>query len=100
MIAYWKRVAGEPRAEKEKLEEISPVNEAENFTAPVLLIHGKDDTVVDFTQGRIMERALERAGKDVTFVELKDEDHWLSQGETRIETLKAMSDFVDQYIGE
>lgn len=100
VIDYWKRVAGDPRAEKEKLEEISPVNAAENFTAPVLLIHGKDDTVVDFTQSRIMERALERAGKDVTFVELKDEDHWLSQGETRIETLKAMSDFVDKHIGE
>ena len=78
---------------------ISPVNAADRFQAPVLLIHGRDDTVVDIRQSRVMEEALRKAGKEVTLVELKGEDHWLSQGETRIEALKAAADFVDRHIG-
>ena len=99
-VDYWQELIGDPRAEKDKLEAISPVNAADKFTAPVLLIHGKKDTVVPIEQSEVMERALKKANKDVTFVELKTEDHWLSYGETRLETLKAMSSFVDQHIGD
>tara|TARA_R110000787_G_scaffold36827_3_gene93778 strand:- start:894 stop:1058 length:165 start_codon:yes stop_codon:yes gene_type:complete len=50
-------------------------------------------------QSRVMQKALKRARKDVTFIELKGEDHWLSDGDTRIETLRAMADFVEANIG-
>ena len=46
-----------------------------------------------------MERALEKAGKDVTFLELEGEDHWMSDGDTRIDALSAMATFIDQHIG-
>ena len=32
-------------------------------------------------------------------VELEDEDHWLSEGDTRIAALEKMAVFVDRYIG-
>ncbi|KCZ55367.1 hypothetical protein HY29_12590 [Hyphomonas beringensis] len=98
-IAYWTKFIGGKDGQVD-MASVSPVNSAGNFKAPVLLIHGKHDTVVDIEQSHAMEKALRKAGKDVTLIELDGEDHWLSQGETRIETLKAMSDFVDQNIGE
>lgn len=99
-IDYWKELIGDPRTEREKPDEISPAKAAAYCKAPVLLIHGKDDTVVPIRQSRIMEDALKHAGKEVTLVELKGEDHWLSDGETRIETLRAMAGIVDRHIGE
>jgi acetyl esterase/lipase len=98
-VDYWKDFIGDPKAQKVELEAISPANSAETFKAPVLLIHGKDDTVVPINQSYVMQSALKKAGKDVTFIELKGEDHWLSDGDTRIETLRAMSDFVEANIG-
>ena len=99
-VAYWKELIGDPRAEKEKLAEISPVNAAGRFKAPVMLIHGDDDTVVPYEQSEMMRDALEAKGKDVTMVTLESEDHWLSDGDTRTKTLRAMSDFVDAHIGQ
>jgi dipeptidyl aminopeptidase/acylaminoacyl peptidase len=52
-------------------------------TAPVLLIHGKDDTVVPYEQSDVMADALKHAGKTVELVTLKHEDHWLSRSATR-----------------
>ena len=98
-LDYWQENMGDLEEEREKLNAISPARVPENFKAPVLLIHGKDDTVVPIRQSEIMDRALEQAGKDVTFLKLDGQDHWLSDGETRIETLRAMATFVDQHIG-
>ena len=43
-------------------------------------------------------KALHRAGKDVTFVQPKGEDHWLTQEETRIEILRAAAEFIAQHL--
>lgn len=99
VLDYWKDVMNGTEEEDGKLDRISPVRSAATFTAPVLLIHGRDDTVVPIGQSRSMESALKRAGKDVSLVELKGEDHWLSDGDTRIMTLRAVGDFVDRHIG-
>jgi dipeptidyl aminopeptidase/acylaminoacyl peptidase len=78
------------------LRDISPVRLATRADAPVLLIHGTDDTVVPIGQSREMAAALKRANKPVEFVELKGEDHWLSQNATRKAMLSAALRFVEQ----
>jgi dipeptidyl aminopeptidase/acylaminoacyl peptidase len=77
------------------LDEISPAKHADKITMPILLIHGLDDTVVPYDQSRTMAAALSRAGRPATLVTLKDEDHWLSHSETRLEMLKAMVQFLE-----
>jgi dipeptidyl aminopeptidase/acylaminoacyl peptidase len=62
----------------------------------MLLIHGRDDTVVPFEQSEVMFNALKRAGKPVQMVTLKHEDHWLSRSETRLQMLQACVDFLRQ----
>lgn len=77
-----------------ELRAISPANFAEQADAPILLIHGKDDTVVLYNQSTTMAAALKRAGKPYEFVALDGEDHWLSNGETRLKMLQAAVGFV------
>ena len=96
-LAYWEQSIAAGEANDDRLDEVSPVQFAEAFQAPVLLIHGKDDTVVPIRQSERMDRALRRAGKQVEFIKLDGEDHWLSTGETRIATLRAMDEFVRRH---
>ena len=65
------------------LAAISPAKLADQADIPVLLIHGKDDTVVRYDQSQTMADALKKAGKPYQFVTLDGEDHWLSRGATR-----------------
>jgi dipeptidyl aminopeptidase/acylaminoacyl peptidase len=65
-------------------------------TIPILLIHGKDDTVVPYVQSQIMADALRKAGKPVEFVTLSHEDHWLSHGDTRLQTLRSVVAFLEK----
>ena len=85
-------------ARKEQLRAISPVRFADNVTAPVLLLHGDDDTVVPIEQSTAMHRALKRADKQVELVKLKGEDHSLSVAETRLQTLREMDRFIREHI--
>ncbi|RIJ15596.1 S9 family peptidase [Henriciella mobilis] len=97
-VTYWERIMADGDARREKLRSISPSEFADSFKAPVLLIHGIDDTVVEYDQSRIMKRALDRAGKDVDLVKLKGGDHWLSDSETRLATLQALDAFVSEHL--
>ena len=45
-----------------------------------------------------MHSALKRAGKQTTLVALDGEDHWLSRGETRVETLQVIADFIASHL--
>jgi dipeptidyl aminopeptidase/acylaminoacyl peptidase len=77
--------------------QISPLKLAAGADAPILLVHGKDDTVVPFDQSTAMQRALAAAHKPVEFVVLPGEDHWLSREATRSLMLKSAVAFVEKY---
>jgi dipeptidyl aminopeptidase/acylaminoacyl peptidase len=91
---YWDRFMGAADPSDPALAAISPIEHIANVSVPVLLIHGRDDTVVPYEQSDVMENALKRAGKSVTLVTLKHEDHWLSHSETRLQMLQATVDFL------
>jgi dipeptidyl aminopeptidase/acylaminoacyl peptidase len=91
---YWDRFMGTADQDDPALIAISPIEHVAAVTVPVLLIHGRDDTVVPFEQSDVMLSALQRAGKSVTLVTMKHEDHWLSRGETRLQMLQATVDFL------
>ncbi|MEZ5565396.1 MAG: prolyl oligopeptidase family serine peptidase [Gammaproteobacteria bacterium] len=76
---------------------ISPSELASRADAPILLIHGVDDTVVPIAQSITMEKALLDANKPCEFIRMKGADHWLSRGATRLKMLKASLAFVEQH---
>ena len=94
---YWNRFMGADRLGDRSLDERSPARLADRVTAPILLIHGRDDSVVPIEQSRLMERALRRAGKPVEFIELAGEDHWLSRGDTRTRMLTETIRFLQTH---
>ena len=79
------------------LREVSPIRYVDSVDAPVLLIHGKDDTVVLYGQSNDMASALRKASKTVEFVTLPGEDHWLSNSDTRLKMLEAAVAFVEKH---
>lgn len=93
---YWTRFMG-AQEDRAVLADISPAAHADKVTIPVLLIHGKDDSVVPLEQSQIMADALRKAGKPVELVVQTGEDHWLSRGATRREMLTATMDFVEKH---
>jgi len=93
---YWYRFIGAESSRDLVLARYSPVARASEADIPVLLIHGRDDTVVPINHSRQMAAALQAAGKSVEFVELPGEDHWLSQGETRLRMLTALVAFLEK----
>jgi dipeptidyl aminopeptidase/acylaminoacyl peptidase len=91
---YWDRFMGARGPDDPALAEISPIKHIEAVSVPVLLINGRDDTVVPYEQSTVMANALRRARKDVQLVTLQHEDHWLSRSETRLQMLQSLVAFL------
>jgi dipeptidyl aminopeptidase/acylaminoacyl peptidase len=94
---YFSRFIGAHDARDPVLTDLSPAAHIEQISIPVLLVHGKDDSVVPLEQSQIMADALRKAGKPVELVIEPGEDHWLSRGETRLQMLQATMAFVEKY---
>ncbi|MBX9615835.1 MAG: S9 family peptidase [Caulobacteraceae bacterium] len=97
VVRYWNRFMGGAGSGDRRLDERSPARRAADVTAPILLIHGRQDTVVPFSQSTTMERALEMAGKPVELIALENEDHNLSRAATRRQMLEATVAFLERH---
>ena len=94
-VRYWNRFMGAARLNDRALDALSPAHLAASADSPLLLIHGKDDTVVPIEQSRVMAEALRRADKPVELIELQGEDHWLSRSVTRRQMLVETVRFLE-----
>ena len=96
-LRYWQRFMGVTSDSDPSLVERSPAQLVSQIEGPVLLIHGRADTVVPFEQSEIMERAMRRAGKDVELVALDGEDHYLTFPTTRLRMLTETIEFLEEH---
>jgi len=96
IVRYRKRWFGVTSISDPKLGARSPARHADQADGPVLLIHGKDDTRVQYSQSTAMRSALEKAHKPVEFVTLREEDHFLSREATRQQMLSALITFLEK----
>ncbi len=94
---YWRRFMGVDGLRDPDLAALSPALQVAKVQIPILLIHGKDDTVVRYDQSQVMADALRKAGKPVELVTLAGEDHWLSRGATRLKMLTDTVAFVEKH---
>ncbi|MEM1229427.1 MAG: prolyl oligopeptidase family serine peptidase [Pseudomonadota bacterium] len=93
--AYMNRHVGDLWKDREDLSRYSPARRAEDMQVPVLLVHGREDLVVDVAQSRAMQRSLEAAGGHVEYLELPRANHGLSRGEDRLAFARAALAFLD-----
>ena len=96
-LRYTRKFLGANGVGDPSLHAYSPRRLAGRADAPILLINGKDDTVVSVDQSRLMADALRHAGKPVETLQLDQEDHWLSKAATRTQMLEASVAFVEKY---
>lgn len=92
-IYYWSDYLGPSSG----FSEISPLRQAAHAYCPILLIHGKDDTVVPYLQSVEMNKALLAAGKTVEFIPFEGQDHWETNETARIAMMKGIVAFLDKY---
>ncbi|MFC3080285.1 alpha/beta hydrolase family protein [Phenylobacterium terrae] len=72
----------------------SPLRQVANIQAPVLLVHGGQDTIVEPVQSAAMRDALKAAGKPVEHLLLPDDDHYLRRPTSRTQLLTALESFL------
>ncbi|WP_176592979.1 S9 family peptidase [Sphingobium sp. EM0848] len=80
---------------------VSPINFATQFSAPILLMHGKKDRRVQVSQSREMAEKLKAAGKvegrDYIYVEQPLADHFFSRQADRLDFLQRVDAFLKQH---
>jgi len=79
------------------LKGVSPLNFPEQFSSPILIVHGKKDRTVPVSQSRLLAKRLKDAGKNVTYIEQPEGDHHFSREADRLEFLKALEAFLAKY---
>ena len=71
----WYKMAGHPEEDLELIRAASPANFVENIDDPLMVIHGRKDRNVDFSQALLLKDRLEEAGKDFIWIVKGDEAH-------------------------
>jgi len=95
----WRSRIGEQSSDPAYLAAISPARHAANVKAPVLLIHCEQDLTVPIGQSVLEQSALQAAHKDVQFVRIDGDDHYLMQQATRVRLLQEIEKFLKAHIG-
>jgi dipeptidyl aminopeptidase/acylaminoacyl peptidase len=98
-ISIWKRRIGADK-DSDKADDASPARAAAQVKIPILLLHGDRDTTVAFEQSVTENDALKEAGKQVEFVKLQGDDHYMEFASTRIQLLKEVDRFLASHIGD
>jgi len=90
---YTKRLLGDEAT----LDDISPVKHIDKVSIPILIMHGKDDSVVSAYQSTTMVNALKAANKTVEYREVEHAEHGATTEASRIEMMTATLAFLDKY---
>ncbi|MEJ7632794.1 MAG: S9 family peptidase [Rubrobacteraceae bacterium] len=81
------------------LESISPIHEAERITAPLMVIHGKNDPRVPVGEAeQIVQRVRENGGV-VEYLLYEDEGHGLAKLKNRLDAYPRIAAFLEEHLG-
>jgi dienelactone hydrolase len=97
-VSIWKRRFG-AQDDASRIDAQSPVNFAARVKIPILLLHSDKDTTVRIDQSEREQKALSDAHKQVEFVKLDGDDHYLEFAATRTQLLKEVERFLKAHIG-
>ncbi len=93
-----KRLIGDPEKDREKLQSVSPLHQAERITAPVLLAWGERDRRVSRVHAERMERALRGHNRQVEVMRFPEEGHGLRKTENQIEFWTRVEKFLARHM--
>lgn len=85
------------RKQAPDLKAVSPIHYPEQFSIPILLVHGKKDLRVPARQSRELAEKLRKAGKTVRYVEQPLGDHHVSREADRVQFLTELEAFLKEH---
>lgn len=97
--SFWTTRMGDAFGDSAQLDASSPALHADRVAAPVLLLHSELDITVPIVQSEMMNQALQDARKNVQFVRIDGDDHYLSLEQTRLRVLQELEKFLAANIG-
>jgi dipeptidyl aminopeptidase/acylaminoacyl peptidase len=87
-----------PLSDEEFLREISPLTHAEKIKAPLLIVHGENDTRVPVGEARQIAEAIRSRGGTVETLIFPDEGHGVSKLPNRLTYYRKMVEFLDRHL--
>ncbi len=81
------------------LEKCSPLNYLDNIKVPLLLMHGKNDHVVQEKESEQIYRSMRKNNKEVTYILFPDEGHRFAKFPNRMMEFDSIERFLSQHLG-
>jgi acetyl esterase/lipase len=85
---------GHPVNDRELLDRLSPLRRVDALTAPLLVVHGANDTNVPVSESEQIVDALRQAGRDVRYLLFSDDGHEILKRENRAALATAISQWL------
>jgi len=89
---------GDPKTQIEMLRALSPVHKLDRVKAPLLVLHGANDTNVTVDEAEQVVNALKKRDVPVKYVVFPDEGHGWRKVETRIQSNVLVTQWFRQYL--
>ena len=90
---------GSLQRDREFLESISPIHKAENITAPLMVVHGKNDPRVPVGEAEQIVDRVQKNGGTVEYLLYEDEGHGLAKLKNRLDAYPKIVSFLDTHLG-
>jgi len=81
------------------LEFMSPIHRAENISAPLMVVHGKNDPRVPVGEAEQIVERVKSNGGTVDYLLYEDEGHGLAKLKNRLDAYPKIVAFLDKHMG-
>jgi dipeptidyl aminopeptidase/acylaminoacyl peptidase len=89
---------GDPKTQKDLLERLSPIHKIDRIKAPLIVLHGANDTNVPVVEAEQTVAALKKRGSPVEYILFPDEGHGWRKQANRIASTVAITKFFVKYL--
>ena len=89
---------GHPDHDRELLRELSPIHRIDQLRAPLLVVHGTNDTNVPLYEAEQAVAALEARNAPVQYLRFEDEGHVLLRKPNRVVYVHKVADFLATHL--
>ncbi len=96
---YWAKTIGDPATDAAMLRAASPALQVDAIDIPVLIIQGDEDYIVPVEQGRLMAKAMAKAGKPHEYWEIEGGGHGGFEADLERKYLTRVIDFIGKHLG-
>lgn len=84
--------------DKDFLNEISPINRVDRITAPLMIVHGRNDPRVPVGEAEQMHEAIQGRGGNSELLIYEDEGHGIAKLKNRLDAYPKMVEFLNKYV--